>query len=443
MTSDAQPPVRVGRGLRRLLRTRLWLQIVIGMVLGVTLGLTLSPEGGALLSADVSKPLIGWIALPGHIFLALIQMIVVALVLTSIVMGIASAGSGADLRRLGLRIAPYFIITTTVAVTIGLSLASWVRPGDYVASDTIQQAMASAKPMTVPVVSQPVSLADRVVALIPAEPLRAVLERAMLQIVVMALCIGVALTSMPSQKAKPILDLLGSVQELSMTIVSWAMAIAPLAVLGLLAQISYQIGIDALLGMSVYVGTVLLGLVLLLGFYVVVVAVFGRQHPVRFMRAIREAQLLAFSTSSSAAVMPLSLKVAQEKLGIQPTTAQFVIPLGATVNMDGTALYQAVAAVFLTQVFGIDLSPGELVLLAATATGASIGAPSAPGVGIVILATLVAELGVPAGGIALIIGVDRILDMSRTALNVTGDLTACAVMDRWLRSSSSETGGGA
>ena len=160
----------------------------------------------------------------------------------------------------------------------------------------------------------------------------------------------------------------------------------------------------------------------------------GGIKPSVFLSQIREVQLLAFSTSSSAAVMPLSIKIAEEKLSIQSSTADFIVPLGATINMDGTALYQVVAAVFLTQVFGVDLSSGELLLLITTTIGASIGSPSTPGVGIVILGTILTNIGVPASGIALIIGVDRILDMSRTAINVTGDITACVVMDKWLLS---------
>jgi len=154
--------------------------------------------------------------------------------------------------------------------------------------------------------------------------------------------------------------------------------------------------------------------------------------PWRFLNSARDVQLLAFSTSSSAAVMPLTIKTAEERLGVRPSIAQFLVPLGTTVNMDGTALYQGAATVFLAQVFGVDLSLGALVLVVVTTVGASIGSPATPGVGIVILATVLASVGVPASGIALIIGVDRILDMTRTAVNVTGDLTACVVMDRWL-----------
>ena len=175
-----------------------------------------------------------------------------------------------------------------------------------------------------------------------------------------------------------------------------------------------------------------MGLLLLLTFYLIVVFVLVGKNPIGFLRDIRETQLLAFSTSSSAAVMPLSMKTAEEKLQISKPVSQFVIPLGATVNMDGTALYQVIAAVFLTQVYGIDLTIGQLSLFAATTLGASIGSPNTPGVGIVILATIEQGIGVPAEGIALILGVDRILDMARTAVNVSGDLTARVVMEKWL-----------
>ena len=180
-------------------------------------------------------------------------------------------------------------------------------------------------------------------------------------------------------------------------------------------------------------GTVLAGLVLLLCLYLLIVWIGGGISPWSFMGAIREVQLLAFSTSSSAAVMPLSIKTVQENLGVRPAVAQFIIPIGATINMGGTALYQVVAAVFLTQVFGIELTLGSLVLLAATTVGASIGSPSSPGAGIVILATILQAIGVPPGGIGLIMGVDRILDMSRTSVNVTGDLVGCVIMNRWIR----------
>lgn len=217
-----------------------------------------------------------------------------------------------------------------------------------------------------------------------------------------------------------------------MTVVRWAMYLAPLAVFGLLAQITIRIGFEALLGMAVYVGTVLFGLVLMVIVYLAIITLIVRFNPWRFLTAVREVQLLAFSTSSSAAVMPLSMQTAEDKLGVRPSISQFLIPLGASINMDGTALYQAAATVFLAQVYNVELGIPALLLILVTTVGASIGSPATPGVGIVILAMVLNAVGIPASGVALIIGVDRILDMSRTAVNVTGDLTACLVMDRWV-----------
>ena len=419
-----------------LIRSKLWLQIVVCMLLGIGIGLLVSPEGAALVSDQTAELVTGWLVLPGHLFLALIQMIMLPLVVSSIVLGIAGADDLTKLRKMGLRIAPYFVATTTVAVLIGVVLATFVEPGQYIDPSILTAVLSETAPVKVSENQDVLTLHDRIVGLIPSNPLSAALDESMLQIVVFAILTGVALASITPDRAKPLLDISRSVQELSMKIVSWAMVIAPLAVLGLLAQITMQVGIDALMGMSVYVGTVLLGLGMLLGFYLTVVLIVAGVRPSKFLSRVREVQLLAFSTSSSAAVMPLSIKTAEEKLGVQSSTADFIVPLGATINMDGTALYQVVAAVFLTQVFGIELSSGELLLLITTTIGASIGPPSTPGVGIVILATILTNIGVPASGIALIIGVDRILDMSRTAINVTGDLTACVVMDKWLPSES-------
>jgi Na+/H+-dicarboxylate symporter len=257
-------------------------------------------------------------------------------------------------------------------------------------------------------------------------------EREMLQVVLFAVFIGLALVAMPPKQAQPILSLMGSLQEVCMTVVRWAMYLAPFAVFGLLAQITIKVGLDALLGMAVYVGTVILGLLLMIVVYLLIVSFFARYNPLHFLSAVREVQLLAFSTSSSAAVMPLSMQTAEDKLGVRPSISQFLIPLGASINMDGTALYQAAATVFLAQVYNVELGLPALLLILVTTVGASIGSPATPGVGIVILAMVLSSVGIPSSGIALIIGVDRILDMSRTAVNVTGDLTACLVMDRWV-----------
>ena len=431
-SQDAQPPfLHLVSRLDYLIRSRLWAQILAAMLLGVGLGLALSPSGLALVPARAASTAGAWLALPGRVFLALIQMVVVPLVLTSIVLGIAAGGSAGYVRRIGARIAPYFAATTAVAVSIGASLALLLAPGRYIPAVSAAVPDEASVP---PVATLPdMHLTDRIISVIPANPANAILQLEMLQVVVFALLVAAALASISEQRARPLLDLCSSLQEVSMKVIGWAMALAPAAVFGLLAQVAVNTGFDALLGLTAYVGTVLLGLALLLVFYLLVVALLARRNPLHFLRSIREVQLLAFSTSSSAAVMPLSIKTAEEKLGTPNAVAQVVIPLGATVNMDGTALYQVIAAVFLTQVYGIDLSTGQLILLAATTIGASIGAPSTPGAGIVILATIVHGLGVPAEGVAMIIGVDRLLDMTRTAVNVSGDLAACVVVSRWLK----------
>ncbi len=435
-TREAPPLIALVDRLHFLIRSRLWAQIVAGMLLGVGVGLLLSPSGAALVEARTAEVIASWLALPGHVFLALIQMIVIALVTSSIVVGITSSGEPGELKRIGLRIAPYFLATTTVAVVLGVLVASTIEPGRYLSEALVRDALAAAageeEPGPIAEMPTGTSLPERIVEIIPTNPLDSALNESMLQVVVFAILMGIALLAIPRERARPVLDLAGSVQEISMKVVSWAMVIAPLAVFGLLAQITTKVGLEALIGMSVYVGTVLLGLAALLTVYVVIVRVVAGRPALGFLAKIREVQLLAFSTSSSAAVMPLSMKTAEEKLGVSPSIAKFVVPLGATVNMDGTALYQVVAALFLTQVFGIDLPFGSLVLLTATTIGASIGAPSAPGVGIVVLASVLHGFGVPAAGVVLVIGVDRILDMARTAINVSGDLTACLVLDRWL-----------
>tara|TARA_R110002096_G_scaffold3025_5_gene15478 strand:+ start:1931 stop:3274 length:1344 start_codon:yes stop_codon:yes gene_type:complete len=427
-------PKRLAGRLEYLVRNRLWAQILIAMVLGIGIGLSLSPSGGAIVSTDTAQVIASWVALPGNLFLALIQMVVVPLVLSSIVIGIAGNSDTDFLRRAGLRIAPYFVATTVVAVLIGASLALWIEPGHYIdMGDVAVDGEAAISIETdSDVESFKRSLPQRIVDVIPTNPTSAVVQRSMFQIVILAIFLAVALASITPARAKPVMDLMSSLQEISMKVVSWAMAMAPAAVFGLLAQVSIQVGLDALVGMSVYVGTVILGLLALLFVYMMIVGILARRSPLKFLANIREVQLLAFSTSSSAAVMPLSMETADKKLGVDQAIARFIIPLGATVNMDGTALYQMIAAIFLTQLFGIELGYPELALLAATTVGASIGSPSTPGVGIVILATIVQNLGVPAAGIALILGVDRILDMSRTAVNVTGDLAASVVMSRWL-----------
>jgi Na+/H+-dicarboxylate symporter len=400
------------RPLQRLVEGRLWAKILLGMALGIGLGIVLGPTTGWL--APTAADVVGeWIALPGQLFLGMIQMIVVPLVFASIIRGLAASEGVDQLRKLGSRIAPYFLATTTIAVTIGLVAGYLIGPGNAIDpgvlgshAGTIDLSSASAAGTATQ------SVPEMLTSLLPVNPLGAMVERHMLHVVVFAIFIGAALISMRPEQAGPLLSLLGSLQEVCMTLVRWAMLLAPVAVFGLLARLTLSMGLDALIGMAIYVGTVLAGLAVLFTLYLGIVAVVAKQSPWAFVVAIREVMLLAFSTSSSAAVMPLSIRTAEDKLRVRPSISQFIIPLGATINMDGTALYQAVATVFLAQVTGIDLTFAALVLVVVTTVGASIGSPSTPGVGIVLLSTILASVGIPAEAIALIIGVDRILDMS-------------------------------
>ena len=417
-----------------IIKQHLWLKILIGMVLGIGLGILLSPEGAAIVDTDTAYTLAPWIKLPGVIFLGLIQMVIVPLVVCSIILGIADTNNLETVKRLGLRIVPYFLTTTAIAVTIGIVLVQFINPGSYIDQNYVQAAMASgtADSLIAGRSLSDLTIPDRLANMIPTNPAQASLERNMLQIVVASILVGLALLTITPKNGKPFKDLCLSGQMITMKIVSWAMAIAPYAVFGLLCDITIRIGMSSLLSVAVYMGTVLAGLFCMFCVYCMIVKFVAGRSIKDFLIGIREVQLLAFSTSSSAATMPFSIKAAEEKLGVSEEVSRFVVPLGATINMDGTALYQAIAALFLCQVFGVELSISEITLLLLTTVGASIGTPAMPGVGIVVLATILTGIGVPPTGIALILGVDRILDMCRTTINVTGDLTATTVMQRWL-----------
>jgi len=419
----------LSRGLQDLVRGRLWLQVLIGMVAGIAVGFVIGPSVGWV-GRETAAVVGNWLAFPGQLFLALIQMIVVPLVVASIIRGLAATEDMDQLRRVGLRAVLFFVVTTALAILIGVGLAYLFQPGRLIDAGALRAA-AGPPPAPPPAVIGLGELPGQLVGLLPTNPLAAMVRADMLQIVIFGIVVGAALVMMAPKQAKPLLDLAGSLQQVCMTVVRWAMRLAPLAVFGLLAQLTARTGLGAFVGVAAYVGTVLAGLLIMLGVYLLIIRLALGRDPWRFLGDMRELMLLAFSTSSSAAVMPLTMRTAEEKLGVRPSISQFVVPLGATINMTGTALYQGVAAIFLAQVFGVDIGLGGLVLLVLTAVGAAIGAPGTPGIGIVIMAMLLTTVGVPAEGIALIMGVDRILDMSRTAINVSGDVVAALLMDRW------------
>ncbi len=423
---------RLSGSLEHLVETHLWARVLVGLVCGIVVGVLLGPTTG-FVPSSVAVPLASWIALPGALFLALVQMIVVPLVFSSVVRGLAAGENVEQLRELGVTGGAFFVVTTVVATALGLGLALLIRPGDFLDAAQVRAAMTAevALPSEVPTPPGINQLPDVVVDLLPTNPLASMVGGEMLQVILFAVVVGVALVNLVPEKSAPLFDLLGSLQEVCMKVVAWAMRLAPLAVFGLVARLTSTVGIEVLGGMAVYVLTVLLGLALMMGLFVAVSALIGGMGPKAFLSATREVVLLAFSTSSSAAVMPLSIQTAEEKLGVRASIGRFLIPLGATVNMNGTALYQGVATVFLAQVFDVSLGIFGLLLVVVTAVSASIGSPATPGAGIVILAMVLEGAGIPTAGLALVLGVDRILDMSRTAVNVTGDLAACLVVQRW------------
>lgn len=418
------------QSIASLISQHLWAKILTGLVLGVLTGLALSPSGLGLLEADTALIAGEWIALPGIVFLEMLKMIIIPLVICSIVLGILTSGSIEQLKKMGAFILPYFVITGFVAVGLGMLIALVIQPGNLV--DAGITAMADTMRAQNVQTFDDLSIPRRIANLIPSNPFAAAMNVDMLAIVIGAIFLGIAALTMPRETVKPFEDLCQFGQVATMKIISWAMALAPYAVFGLIADAMIKLGFGALGAIAWYIVCVLLGLGIIMGLYLFGAYVFGGWKPAAFLRAIRDVQLLAFSTSSSAAVMPLTIRAAEENLKVPEDISRFVIPIGTTINMDGTGLYQAVAAIFLCQVFGVELSLAEMILLLCTTTGASIGTPATPGVGIVILATILSGIGVPPAGIGIILGVDRILDMCRTTINVTGDLVACTIMTKWM-----------
>lgn len=433
--------------LNRLVKGRLWLQVLLGMVLGVGVGLLINPDAG-FVSRPVALGLAEWLALPGNLFLAFIQMIVVPLIFASIIRGIAAATDTQQLRTTGIGLALYFIASTIAAAALGIAIGLLFEPGNYVDRTSAIVAVegetqelleksreAAAEDQKFDIVQMP----ERITEVFPTNPMNSIVEGEMLQIVIFAIVLGVGLLSVPISSSKPLIELMGSVQEICMAIVGLVMLFAPVAVFGLLAQVMIKTGPGVLTGLGVYAGVVILGMFALLIFYLAVAWILAGRGPVTMLRAIREPMLLGFSTNSSAATMPVTVRTAEEKLGVRPSLSQFIVPLGATINMGGTALYQALATLFMAQMFQIELPISVLVALIATTVGASIGAPAVPGVGIIVLASVLSSIGIPLSGLALIVGLDRILERFRTSLNVTGDLIACVVMDRFIGADASKS----
>jgi Na+/H+-dicarboxylate symporter len=395
-------------------------QIAIGMVVGIVLGAVVGE------SIVVIKPL-------GDLFLRLIRMVVVPLVFASLLVGTATVGDPKKLGRIGGRTLAYYLCTTAIAITIGLVLANVVQPGagmDPAVQERLLADYGTGADSSVNQMRERPAITDTLLAIVPENPIAALASGNMLQIIFFAIMFGVALTLLPKPEHKAtVLSFFEGVSDAMIQVVHLVMLIAPLGVLALMAAAVGQFGLDVLRVLLLYSACVLVGLLLHMSVvYTLAVKVFAGMSPARFFRGIRPAQLVAFSTSSSGATLPVTMEQARTKLGVPEQVSSFVLPLGATINMDGTALYQGVATVFIAQVYGIQLGLGGQVTIVLMATLASVGAAAVPGVGIITLAMVLEQLGLPLEGIALILGVDRILDMMRTATNVTGDASAAVIV---------------
>jgi len=404
--------------------------ILISFFLGSLMGLIFHPDSG-ILNKETSSLYIPWFRLPGDIFLNLLQMIMVPLVIASVALGVSSLSSLNELFNLGSKTMIYFVFTTFIAISIGIGLAVTIKPGSYITSPKeIKTEFISEK---LSGNEKSPSIPQLIANIVPKNIIKSILDQQMLSLVLLGILLGIFFLASDQVKSAPLKSLLTSIESFCIWVVNIAMRIAPLAVFGLMCYAITQIGVSLLSGLFFYVLTVIIGLLIMYCVYLLFAYLFAKRKPRDFIIAIKEVQILGFSTSSSSSVLPISLKVAKEKLHIQHKIADFVLPLGATINMDGTALYQAVATIFIAQVYNIEFTFFQLILLLITVTGASIGTAATPGVGIVILGSILQSFNIPIEGIAIIFGVDRLLDMCRTAINLSGDLTASVIMDYHFR----------
>lgn len=384
-------------------------KILIGLVAGIVVGALLQ---GA---PDIANT---WIKPFGTLFLNLIKMIIVPLVLASLVVGTCGLGDVKKLGRIGGKTLAYYLLTTAFAVTLGLILANIFNVG---AGFTLPADVKAAEAKEIP------SFVDTLLNIIPTNPIKAMADGNMLQIIAFALFLGGGIVVL-GDRGKPLYNFFDSLAEASYKITGGIMSLAPYAVFALIVPVVATNGPKVLLPLIsviiiVYAGCFLHAALV----YSSTVSVFAKMSPLKFFKGVFPAQAIAFTTCSSAAALPVNMKRTEEELGVSKGISSFVLPLGATINMDGTALYQGVCALFIANVYGIDLTIAQQATIVLTATLASIGTAGVPGAGLIMLTMVLQSLGLPLEGLALVAGIDRILDMARTTVNITGD-SACAVV---------------
>ena len=397
-------------------------RILIAMGVGVGLGALLQwlalPQDH-LFNAVVLN---GFIDGGGRIFIALLKMLVVPLVFVSLVCGAASLGDTGSVGRLGGKTIGLYLMTTAVAVSLAMLIALTTDPGLGGESASSMASASTFEPKTAP------SVKDTFINVVPSNPIAAMADGKMLQVILFALLFGLALSKAGASGEK-LRAFFSDLNDVMMRLISMIIALTPIGVFCLMTQLGATLGLAEIAKVAMYFATIVIALLVHASLvYPLLLKTLTGLNPLVFLRKMREALLVAFSTSSSGATLPVTLRTVEHKLGVQNNVASFAVPLGATINMDGTAIMQGVATVFIAQFYGIDLGLSALLTVVLTATLASIGTAAVPGVGLITLTLVLDQVGLPVEGIALIIGVDRLLDMLRTAVNVTGDATVATIV---------------
>ena len=392
-------------------------RILLSMLAGIVVGVALNASAAALPSLNVFL-VDGLFYVVGAIFLALLKLMVVPLVLVSLVCGVNAMGDLRTIGRVGAKTVALFLATTAAAVTLGLSLGLIVSPGE---GFELEGAFAEVAPREMP------RLTEVFINIFPENPVQAMAEGQMLQIIVFALLFGFA-ANLAGERAKPVVKLFTDLNEVILKMVLLIVELAPIGLFALLARTFATQGLEIFIPLAGYflllAGTLLFHLLVV---YSLVLRIFGLS-PLKFLARMRSPMTFAFSTASSAATIPVTLNALTSRLGVPNSIASFTVPLGATINMDGTAIMQGIATVFIANVYGVDLVFADFLVIILLSTLASIGTAAVPAAGLITLTMVLTQVGVPVEGIALIIGIDRLLDMMRTAVNVTGDgVTACVV----------------
>ena len=389
------------------------IKIFIALVLSVVVGLIAGEPALSFIN--------WWIAPIGTIFINLIKMMIVPVVFFSLVVGMTSLGDTKKLGRIGAKTVCLYLLTTAVAILIGFGIAGIVSPGTGL--DLTSNAAVKVK--------EAPSLMQVLVAMIPANPIDAMAKAQILPVIVFSLFVGIGIVQVGGERAQLLIKFFDAAAEVTYKIIGIVMQFAPIGVFALLLPVVAKNGPAVLLPLMSVIACVAVGCAIhAVVVYSSLARIWGGHTPMEFFRGMSEAMMIAFTTCSSAAALPINMKNCQEKLGVSREVSSFVLPLGATINMDGTALYMGVCSLFIANVFGVDLTMGQILMIILTGTLASIGTAGVPGAGLIMLAMVLQTAGLPLEGLALVAGIDRVLDMFRTCLNITGDGAVTIVMDQ-------------